>query len=959
MNLPFPDSLSSVINQLFGPGLSQHARLITLASAQEAGLPESLVVERFHGQESVNDNFQFEVDALSVSTDLDLKQFIGTELTLRLLQADGSRRAWHGYCTQASWLGADGGLARYRLRLESFLAFLDRRRDSFLFQDMSVTDIASAVLKEYPQANFALDVTQTLTKRDICTQYRESDFAFLRRILASEGLNFRFEHQQEGEQGQASGQQQARHKLVIFDREAKAPDLPGGDTRIRFHRIAATESSDAITDFSAVRSVRSNAVALASWHPEKISSPSAEENSSLDAGEVPALPVYDGTGQQDFADQEAAATHAQLMLQALEMQNKRFEGAGAARQLSAGTQFTLSQHERYPEGENRFKLLSVSHSARNNFDSNIAQILDQLVPASLGNLFGKTPSSGNVSDDDLKAGTYRNSFVAVREVVPIVPAAITERLKPTARGTQTALVTGLPDAAVTTDRNHRVKVQFHWQRGKSPNPGGLRETGNLDDKDGNAPGNDASGTWVRVAEAQSGPNWGSQFTPRIGSEVLIDFIEGDIDRPVVVAQLYNGNDVPPFPAGAESDANHAGTISGWHSTAHDGSGFNQWVVDDTQSQLRMRLASSQGKSQLNLGHLIDQADTGAQRGNYRGQGFELRTDAWGVVRGAEGLLISSTARPVAGASVTSTQMDAHEAVAQLKGAQQLAQTMGEAAAQQQALHSAEALQAKSDFISVIDPQDQGKHPASVNGQDAFKSQAGSRESDSAQPVEKFSKAAVLMESPSNVNWASAASTVLYAGENLHWTTQGDTHWTAADTASLAAGKAATLFAHDGGIQAFAGNGPVSLQAHTDALEILADKDVSVVSVNEGIEIKARQKIVLQAGQASVTLEGGNITFACPGTFSVKGGTHAFPGGASVSPDLMALPDTKYKLFDEAFVVKDPNGNPLSDVPYRIKSSAGDQLAATAKDGMSERVSTEASENVEFAMEWFKVVPAKS
>ncbi|MFX6803881.1 hypothetical protein ABTH20_20705, partial [Acinetobacter baumannii] len=85
-----------------------------------------------------------------------------------------------------------------------------------------------------------------------------------------------------------------------------------------------------------------------------------------------------------------------------------------------------------------------------------------------------------------------------------------------------------------------------------------------------------------------------------------------------------------------------------------------------------------------------------------------------------------------------------------KGAQQLAQTMAEAATQQQALHSADALQAKTDFISVIDPQDQGKHPASVNGQDAFKSQAGSRESDSAQPVEKFSKAAVLMESPSNV-----------------------------------------------------------------------------------------------------------------------------------------------------------------------------------------------------------------
>ncbi|BEV15428.1 type VI secretion system tip protein VgrG [Herbaspirillum sp. DW155] len=885
-NLP-----AAFLSALSGPGLSQHARLITLSSVQAADLPESLVVERFHGKESVNDNFLFDIDALSVSTDLDLKQFIGTELTLRLLQADGSRRAWHGYCTQASWLGADGGLARYRLRLESFLAFLDRRRDSFLFQDMSITDIASAVLKEYPQANFSLDVTQTLARRDICTQYRESDFAFLRRILASEGLNFRFEHQQDGDDGQASGQQQARHKLVIFDRNAKAPDLPGGDTRVRFHRVAATESSDAITDFSAVRSVRSNAVALASWHPEKISSPSAEERSSLDAGELPALPIYDGSGQQDFADQQVASEHALLMLQAMELQNKRFEGAGAVRQFSAGAQFALTQHERYPEGENRFKLLSVSHSARNNFESNIVRILDEVLPASFGQGWAGSPSPRASSDDELKAGTYRNSFVAVRDVVPIVPAAITERLKPTARGTQTALVTGLPDAAITTDRNHRVKVQFHWQRGQAPNPGGLRETGNLDDKDGNAPGNDASGTWVRVAEAQSGPNWGSQFTPRIGSEVLIDFIEGDIDRPVVVAQLYNGSDVPPFPAGADSAANHAGTISGWHSTAHDGSGFNQWVVDDTQSQLRMRLASSQARSQLSLGHLIEQADTGAQRGSYRGQGFELRSDAWGVVRGAEGLLISSTARPAAGASVTSTQMDAHEAVAQLKGAQQLARTMGDAAAKQQALHSMAALQAKTDFISIIDPADQGKHPGSVNGQDAFKSKEGSRESDSAQPVEKFAKAAVLMESPANINWACTASTVLYAGENLHWTSQGDTHWTAADTTSLAAGKTATLFAHEGGIQAYAGNGPVSLQAHTDALEILADKDVSVISVNEGIEIKARQKIVLQAGQASVTLEGGNITFACPGTFSVKGGTHAFPGGASAAASQTPLPNS--------------------------------------------------------------------
>ncbi|MCP1572768.1 type VI secretion system secreted protein VgrG [Herbaspirillum rubrisubalbicans] len=936
------------------PALSQHARLITLDSAQPDGLPESLVVERFHGQESVNDNFHFDIDALSVSTDLDLKQFIGTELTLRLLQADGSRRAWHGYCTQASWLGADGGLARYRLRLESFLAFLERRHDSFLFQDMDVTEIASALFKEYPQANFALDVTQTLSKRDICTQYRESDFHFLRRILASEGLNFRFEHQQQGDDAdqQGQGQQHARHKLIIFDRQAKMPAIPGADDTIRFHRVAAMEASDAITDFSAVRSVQSNGVALASWHPEKISSPSAEESSSLDAGDLPLLPIYDGTGQQDFADQDAAATHALLMLQALEMQNKRFEGAGAARQLAAGTQFSLRQHDHYPAGENRFKVLSVKHSARNNFEHNIARILDDILPDS-------AQISDISAEDELKAGTYRNRFTVVRDAVPILPSAITQRLKPTSRGTQTALVTGLPGTAVTTDRNHRVKVQFHWQRGQSPNPGGLRDTGNLDDKQGNAPGNDASGTWVRVAEAQSGPNWGSQFTPRIGSEVLVDFIEGDIDRPVVVAQLYNGNDTPPFPAGADSGVNHAGTISGWHSLSHDGSGFNQWVVDDTQSQLRMRLASSQARSQLNLGHLIDQADSGAQRGNYRGQGFELRSDAWGVVRGENGLLLSATARPAAGASVTSTQMDASEAIAQLKGASELANNMGDAATQQQALHSAAAFQAKSDFIAAIDPADQGKHPASVNGQDAFKTKGDSRQTDAAQPVEKFAKAAVLMESPTNINWASAASTLLYAGENLHWTSQGDTHWSAADTASLAAGKAATLFAHEGGIQVFAGNGPVSLQAHTDALEILADQQVSVTSVNDSIEIKARHKIVVQAGQSCVTLEDGNITFACPGTFSVKGAAHAFPGGARHTPIFYNLPDTRIKLFDQQIrAINESTNEPIIGLSYELTTGEGNQYyGITDKDGKTIRVATSKSE--EIIVKWGVQLPGSA
>ncbi|WP_426212756.1 type VI secretion system Vgr family protein, partial [Massilia sp. TWP1-3-3] len=193
------------------------------------------MAEKFSGREAVNELFAFDVDALSVSTDLELDLFIGEELTISLLQPNGSRRAWHGLCTQASWLGADGGVARYRLRLEPAFSLLRHRRDSYIFQDKNAQEIITELLADYPQVRFEFDVTQALAQREICTQYRESDLEFITRLLASEGLNWRFEHDQPGDDD-AAGDGQAKHKLVIFDSKAKAPATPGGDT-IRFHGV--------------------------------------------------------------------------------------------------------------------------------------------------------------------------------------------------------------------------------------------------------------------------------------------------------------------------------------------------------------------------------------------------------------------------------------------------------------------------------------------------------------------------------------------------------------------------------------------------------------------------------------------------------------------------------------------------------------------------------------------------
>ena len=908
MNLPSePGALG-----LFGTGLSQHARLITLSTAQESALPETLAAESFTGHEAVNDLFHFEVDALSTSTDLDLSLFLGEELTIRLLQPDGSRRAWHGMCTQASWQGADGGLARYRLRLEPALALLGLRRDSYLFQDKNVRDIVVELLADYPQVRFDFDITQELAPRPVCTQYRESDLDFFRRLLASEGLSWRFEHDQKQDRGQGDGDGHARHRLVIFDSRARAPATPGGDS-IRFHGVRATDQDDAIDAFCACRRVRANAVAISSWDPTQLVAPAAEHHTILDAGELPELALYDGSGERHAPSRAAADAHAERMLVALELENKLFEGAGAVRRLAAGHTFALTRHARYPDGDNMFTVISVRHEARNNVRTGIA----------------------NAAPGAVENGTYRNSFACVRTAVPIVPDATAMRDRPTAPGPQCALVVGLAEAVATTTRDHQVKVQFAWQRGQGANPGGLAHD---TDEKGCAPGNAASGAWVRVAEALAGPNWGTVFTPRIGTEVLVDFVEGDIDRPVIVAQLYNGADQPPFAAGVGSNANHAGVLSGIHSHGFDGGGYNQWQLDDAPNQVRTRLATSCAATQLNLGYLIHQSPGSAQRGSYGGSGFELRTDAWAVIRGGEGVLLSTSARARQGCGVTSTQMDAAEAVSLFKSAQSLATTLGDAAAQQQALFSKDAAKAQTDFIEQVDPKAKGKYDGAVGGQSALKAKPGSRELDGGQPVEKFGSALVLMDAAASMNWATPASTVVYAGQQLHWTTQSDLHLAAAHTVSSVAGNAFNFFTHSGGIQAIAGNGPVSLQAHTDQLEILADKEITVISVNDCIEIKAKQKIVLQAGQSAITLEGGDITFACPGKFTVKGGKHLFDGGGNKAANLLNLPG---ELSEEAkhwiaLHYIDPElAEGIPEVEYKIHFEGGAVLSGTLdKDGQA-------------------------
>jgi type VI secretion system secreted protein VgrG len=889
----------STMNTAVTEGFSRLKALLSIGQQKrllqiETALPSAtLVVERAQWREDVSGlsagvlapltPLVAEVDCLSTSALLSLKALIGEQMSLRLMCADGRYRTWHGYVAQAAQLGSDGGLARYRLQLVAFTHLLGLRQDTRVFLAQRADTIITSVLRAYPQANFRIDVSAEALAaaplRGTTTQYRETDAAFVQRLLSEEGWNWRLEHADDDRP--LSEAKTAKHCLVISDAQAQRLDLGSlrfGKPDVRRYGLA----EDTITAIALERQVSPNAVTLAAWDARQLAGVGTQLRSSLPNGEAPTLEHYQGHGERryvvfDAGDDQASSAladhHGALALARHELSIKTLHGESAVRRLAAGADFSLTEHSRYgafsAAGDNRFVVLAIQHEAVNNLGSEAAQIL---------------------KSTELEAGSYRNHYTAAPAAAKLVPHA---PVKPRAPGVQTALVVGHDGDSVTTERDLRVRVQFPWQRGARPLAGGL--TGPLtpgQDETGHATGDAAASQWVRVAQPSAGANWGAVFTPRIGTEVLVEFIEGDPDRPLIVGQLHNGQDSLPWPAGVDSGANHPGTLSGWHSHTLDDEGCNQWVIDDATGQLRMRLASqSSGSpwSELSLGHVISQGAQSAQRGAWLGSGFYAHTDGWASVRAGQGLLISTSERAGSYGSAQSTQMDAQEAVAQLKGAQQLGQALSQAAQAQGALslssHDANDQEALQGVLDAIDPKLNGKHASEKKAQGR----------NSADPVEQFAQPYLVFDTPSTAITASPATLASYSGRDTTLVAQNDVHAAAAHTSSWVSGETTSLYTHQGELQAMAANGNFSLRAHTDALELLADKDITVISVNDEITITAKERIEMVGGDSKVVLNGANIEFVTPGSFTVKAASHAWAGGADAGVVPAKLPSELMKI----------------------------------------------------------------
>ncbi|WP_293935753.1 DUF2345 domain-containing protein, partial [Iodobacter sp.] len=439
---------------------------------------------------------------------------------------------------------------------------------------------------------------------------------------------------------------------------------------------------------------------------------------------------------------------------------------------------------------------------------------------------------------------------------------------------------------------------------------------------------DKSSCWVRVSMPSAGAGFGHQFIPRIGQEVLVDFIEGDIDRPIVTAVVHNGSHpVPTFSGAGALPANK--TLSGIKTKEHEGGQYGELLFDDTKGEVRTKLSSEHGKTQLNLGYLIHPRTDG--KGEPRGEGFELRSDKQGAIR-ASGLLISTETK--GGAS--GTQLDRTPAQSQLESALETAKNLGEYATKQ----LADTIETGDDDQTVKpdnSPGDKATHGHLYHHVHASKSfEAGSNTDKDGKT--KFKEQAgqqkiILLHGEDGVAITSPQSQTISAGSNLDQIAQRDSNQSTARRWIHNVGQHISLFV--GGVKEqitlklIAAKGKLQMQAQSDDIEITADKNAKLTAIKGKGLFNAKQEILLTAGGAYIRIKDGKIEMHAPGKVSIKGGSHDWGGPAKLSVELPDLP--KSGKFQEFFILKNAKGKVLPNHPYQMTLPDGAMIKSKTDD----------------------------
>ena len=556
-----------------------------------------------------------------------------------------------------------------------------------------------------------------------------------------------------------------------------------------------------------------------------------------------------------------------------------------------GYWFELHEHpelDQHSDADKEFLITTKTFYNQNNLPKDLSEQIQHLLKQSQWSLKTSTVPSERQA----------NHLSLQRRHITTVPVYNPIEHRP-ATHPQRAKVVGPSGEEIHVDEWGRIKVRFLFTRNDD----------HSHDGGAGANDNDTDSAWVDVLTPWAGEGYGARFLPRIGEIVVIDFFDGNLDRPFVVGRIHEAQR-SPTKFDQKGQLPETKKLAGIRSKEIGGEGYNQLRFDDTTGQISTQLQSSHGATQLNLGNLSHPKETETSEG--RGEGFELRTDQWGAIRAGDGLLLSSHKQDQA----AGTHLDAQPAKQQLEGTLNNSQALSEVAKNQQT-DPLEVLENLKGFLEQIEQQDQNKA-------DAFK------------------QAIMILSAPNSVAVSSNEDIYLSAdgqisqsaGESINLSTQKSLIAHASDKISL--------FAAQDGLRAYAGKGKVEIQAQGDELDVIARKGIQIISTEEQIEIKANKKIVLTAGGSQIEISGAGVLPTTAGMFESKAGQHQFLGGGRIEDSFMILPDLRSKKFHRRFLFHDEiSSQPLSYYKYRVKNKTTNEIlqGITNIDGLTEIITT--------------------
>lgn len=516
--------------------LMQDLRLLELSTPLGAN---TVVINGFAGSNGISQPFHFKLDLLAdieaksegeiKELDTRIKTLLGKAVSVKMLYED-SPQHFHGLVGKLSVLPRELRFLHYSAEVVPWLWLLTLKSESRIFQDKTVVEIVKAVFddlkKSFPDVSYRDATTGNHIPLDYCVQYRESDFNFVSRLLEHDGIFYFFEHSE------------SKHTLVLADANATISKCPG-KSQVLYVEGGIGEREGVIHHWEETLELRSSKFSFRDHHFQ-LPTKSLEVSDQTQDTSAPPLEFYDYPGefalrfknpeQRLGQVEEEGNKIVKIRLDEEVLPGKVFNATSTRRNLLAGHRFNLTKH---PSDDGEYIIFSTECHA------------------------SQTPDY--ISGHPAPGVLYQNSLVCVPAATRIRPKRVTP--KPMVYGPQTAVVSVKSGEESWLDKFGRVRVQFHWEReGKN---------------------NETSACWVRVAQSWAGASWGTHFWPRVGQEVVVEFLEGDPDRPIITGSVYNAANMPPYTL--PDYYTRSGIIS--RSSKNGGSkNFNELRFEDKMSQ---------------------------------------------------------------------------------------------------------------------------------------------------------------------------------------------------------------------------------------------------------------------------------------------------------------------------------------------------------------------------------------